>query len=246
MKKKMILYFTLGYPDSETLQNLTERINPENVDYVEFGFPSRNPVYDGPAIKQTHKSALQNYNREESERIFNMLHERGVKIYSLTYLKDVEDNFSEFLGYLKGKGFSGIIIPDLLVDFQERVPEIIQSIGEADLQFIPFFNPSTPDRVIEDISRLTDSWIYYGLMPSTGVNVPFDAEEVAERIHEILPGREINFGFGIRNEQQVRELMRYGASGIAIGTALIDFLDRQDPDSFTSFISRIRGVLNGN
>lgn len=242
----MILYFTLGYPDSDTLQSVTDRIRPEDVDYVEFGFPSRNPVYDGPAIKLTHKTALQNYNREESEQIFRKIRSVGISIYSLTYLRDVEDNFPDFLGYLKENDFNGIIIPDLLVDFQDRVPEIIETINSAGLQLIPFFNPSTPDKVIEDISGKTGSWIYYGLMPSTGINVPFDAEEVAERIHSILPEREINFGFGIRNEQHVRELIRYGASGVAIGTALIDFLDRKDPDSFTGFLGRIRGVLDGN
>lgn len=245
MRRNLILYFTLGFPDQETLEAFTERISPTDVDYVEFGFPSSNPVYDGPRIRGTHKGARENYSPENGERLFSELLGKGLKIYSLTYYRDIESDPGKFLSYIKEQGFSGVIIPDLLVDYSGDSRSIVEIVHQHGLELIPFFNPSTPDRIIADISSMTSSWIYYGLQPSTGISVPFDTGEVAERIRKLLPGREINFGFGIRNNAQVKELVEYGASGVAIGTALIDILKSGDPESFSGYLREMRGVLDG-
>ncbi|AKA49655.1 tryptophan synthase subunit alpha [uncultured archaeon] len=245
MRKNLILYFTLGFPDQGTLESFSRRISQDEVDYVEFGFPSGNPVYDGPKIRGTHKTAMSNYRPEDGEKLFRDLLGKGIKLYSLTYYRDIRDDGGKFLSYLKREGFSGIIVPDLLVDYSDSAFSAIGRIHEAGLDFIPFFNPSTPDRIIKEISSKTGSWIYYGLQPSTGINVPFDTGEVAERINELVPGREINFGFGIRNNDQVRELVSYGASGVAIGTALIEMLSSGDEEAFYSYLKEMRGVLDG-
>lgn len=246
MRRNLILYFTLGYPDQDTLEKFINSIDGEAVDYVEFGFPSESPVYDGPRIRKTHRSAAENYDPSRNSEIFSSLLEKGIKLFSLTYYRDIERNDEEFLSYLKDSGFSGIIVPDLLVDFGESSGAIIDRIQSAGLDFIPFFNPATPDSVIRDIAGKTGSWIYYGLQPSTGINVPFDVEEVVERSRDLLADREVNYGFGIRNSEQVRELSMHGASGVAIGTAFIDMLASGDVDAFTLYMNDMRGVLDEN
>lgn len=245
MRNNLILYFTLGYPDQETVEDFIELISPDMVDYVEFGFPSRSPVYDGPRIRATHKLAKENYDAERSNIMFQRLRDRNIPLYSLTYFRDIVDGPNDFFAHLSRHGFSGMIIPDLLVDYSEEAMEIISAMMEHNLHYIPFFNPSTPDRVIRNISSATSSWVYYGMQPSTGIAVPFDVQEVAERARDLLPGREINFGFGIRDRSQVEELVRYGANGVAIGTAIVDFLSRGDKEGFSEFIRNMRGVLDG-
>lgn len=245
MRNNLILYFTLGFPDQDTLELFSEQISPNQVDYVEFGFPSVNPVYDGPKIRVTHRSAFESYAPERGEKLFSDLTKKGIRLYSLTYYRDIENDSGTFFSYLKEQGFSGIIVPDMLVDYFDQANRVISEIHDAGLELIPFFNPATPDRVIMEISRMTSSWIYYGLQPSTGINVPFDTGEVAERIRSLLPDREINFGFGIRNNDQVRELINYGANGVAIGTALVDMLSAGDKEGFSGYLKDLRGVLDG-
>lgn len=246
MKRKLILYFTLGYPDQNTLESVIDRISSDRVDYVEFGFPSKSPLYDGPGIKSTHRKALENYRDDDAAEIFKKMAAKKIKIFSLTYFSDVSNMLNDFLEFLSENGFSGLILPDLLVDFQERASEVARKIKDHGMELIPFFNPSTPDSVIQSVSGMTSSWIYYGLQPSTGINVPFDIEEVAERIKALLPSREINFGFGIRTVEQVKDLVRCGAHGIAIGTALIELLERKDLSGFDDFVTKMRGVLDEN
>lgn len=244
MRKSLILYFTLGYPDQETIEEFTELIDPDYVDYVEFGFPSESPVYDGPKIRGTHRQALKNYDAERSDRIFGNLISKGIRIYSLTYYGDIKNDPGRFYQFLSRRGFSGMIVPDLLIDFSSSAKDVISSMKSHGLEYIPFFNPATPDTVIRNISSLATSWIYYGMQPSTGIAVPFEARDVVERIRSLLPDREINFGFGIRGKEQVKDLVEYGASGVAIGTALIDMMSCSDKDGFRSFIDEMRGVLD--
>lgn len=242
--KNLILYFTLGYPDNDTLQSFLSKMENE-VDYVEFGFPSKNPVYDGPTIRRTHSSAIGNFNEDFYEPIFQTIRKNGLRMYSLSYFSDLEHNFSEFVRYLKDNGFSGMIIPDLLIDYPERVGEAIETLKQQSLEYIPFFTASTPDRIVKEIADRTGSWIYYGLQPSTGINVPYSVSDVSSRIRELLPDREINFGFGIRSTEDIELLIENGADGVAIGSLLVNYLEKRDVEGFVDFVNKSRGVIDG-
>ncbi len=45
----------------------------------------------------------------------------------------------------------------------------------------------------------------------------------------------MNFGFGIRNLNQVREIMSLGSDGVAIGTMIIPMLTSHDLEAFLKF-----------
>lgn len=240
----LILYFTLGYPENQTLLSFIDEIGNGSVSYIEFGFPSPNPKYDGPIIRRTHAAARLNYALEEYEKIFSKSLEKANKIYSLSYYSDIRGEIEQFIVYLKNQGFSGIILPDLLIDYFHESKKIINCIQANGLDFIPFFTPSSPDSNIIEISKMTKSWIYYGLQPSTGISVPYDLDEVTERIKELLPEREINFGFGIRNVDQIAGLIERGASGVAIGSLFVRMLEEGNRHTFHEFLEKAGGVLN--
>lgn len=240
---KLILYFTAGYPNRDTFVEFLSRLSYETIDYVEIGFPSPDPKYDGPIIRRTHSSAEFSGILEYSD-VFLNLASREVKIYSLAYASDIVSNLDVNIATLKEVGFSGILMPDLLIDYFGRSEEIIGTVHNQGLEVIPFFNPSTPDRVITRISSLTNSWIYYGIQPSTGIVMPADLTQVVSRIRALVPGREIDFGFGIRSNEQVKKIIEAGGDGIAIGSALVEMLDKRNFDTFEDYISTVRGVLN--
>ena len=70
--------------------------------------------------------------------------------------------------------------------------------------------------------------------------MPFDLEEVSKRILDLLPGREINFGFGIRTTAQIREVLDLGSSGVAIGSLLVEYLKNRDLEGFRKFQVSVR------
>lgn len=242
--KSLYLYFTLGYPDFRTMREFVSVLHSGQVTGVEIGFPSRDPHYDGPVIRRTHSAALKN-DPAESEDIFRILGEKKISMYSLTYFSDVENRLGEFLDFLSERNFNGAIIPDTLTDYYGDYRNIISTCTDHGISFIPFFNASTPDRVVEDVCRLTDSWVYFGIQPSTGINVPFDLAEASRRIRSLVGKREIIYGFGIRDNGQIREIMENGGDGIAMGSVLVQYLETGDLGNFISSVQDARGVIDG-
>lgn len=244
MTRKTIFYFTSSYPDHEELLPFIRAIDGEVVKYVEIGLPSRNPVYDGPHIRKTHSYALKNFDFSHLEEYGKILTHKGVKPYLLAYYDDFIERGETFIDDLDAAGFSGLLIPDLLVDYAGKAESTIASV-QRKLEFIPFFNPATPDAIVSRISGMTHSWIYYGLQPSTGIEIPYDLVEVSARIRELLPDREVNFGFGIRNMGQVREILNLGSDGVAIGTLIIPMITNGDTEGFVQLQRELSEVAAG-
>ena len=241
--KPLILYFTANFPSKEILSGFIDAIDSGIVKYVEIGIPTVNPLYDGPTIKTTHKIGRSSFRMEDVADFASKLAKKGVKTFILAYYETIRQGKAELLDFLAGSGIQGIIVPDLLTDYFPSRIEVIREIEEK-LEFIPFFNPATPDSVIREICSVTSSWIYYGLQPSTGINVPYDLKEVSRRIVELANGREINFGFGVRSASQVAEIISLGSSGVAIGSLLVKMLKENDLDSFRKFQEELKEAID--
>ncbi|MCL4335203.1 MAG: tryptophan synthase subunit alpha [Candidatus Thermoplasmatota archaeon] len=243
--KDLYLYFTMGYPDMDTLERFISLINADKVNGIEIGFPSMDPKYDGPEIRKSHSSAV-DPGRERMLEFLKILGMKNIPLYSLQYYSDICSDIEENLAILRESGFSGIIVPDLTTDYFKDSEKVIDHIEESGLDFIPFFSASSPDRVIARQCSLTSSWIYYGIQPSTGINMPMDMAPGVQRIRSIAGNRKMIFGFGIRNEDHVREAVRNGADGIAIGTILLKYLESNDKNGFIDLVERMRVALNDN
>ncbi len=242
--RNLIPYFTLGYPDNETLTHFLDIMPADKINYIEFGFPSNDPRYDGPVIRKTHNVGNSNFSDEVYSKYFEYFHKKHIKMYSLSYYSDIRNRFDSFIDYLQERNFSGIIIPDLIIDYFSEGKKIINKLTEKGFEYIPFFSPATPDSIIKDIASITNSWIYYGLQPSTGIDIPYELDYTTERINELLPGREITYGFGIKTDEDIKNLMKNGGSGVAIGTYLVKMIDANDEKGFVNYINKMRGVLD--
>ena len=242
--RNLIPYFTLGYPDNETLTHFLDIIPADKINYIEFGFPSNDPRYDGPVIRKTHNVGNSNFSDEVYGKYFEYFHKKRIKMYSLSYYSDIRNRFDSFIDCLQERNFSGIIIPDLIIDYFSEGKKIINKLTEKGFEYIPFFSPATPDSIIKDIASITNSWIYYGLQPATGIDIPYELDYTTERINELLPGREITYGFGIKTDEDIKNLMKNGGSGVAIGTYLVKMIDTNDEKGFVDYINKMRGVLD--
>ncbi|MHB8372448.1 MAG: tryptophan synthase subunit alpha [Thermoplasmataceae archaeon] len=244
MRKKLALYFTFPYPNFKTLKPFIDSIRNEVVDYVELGIPVARPYYDGPMIRKTHETALREFKSDDLKNTILGIKDSGIKSYALTYTNSFENNPNSAFEDLRIAGFDGVILPDLLIDYFDDRNKILGSLKNYGISFIPFFTSSTPDIIVKELLKSTSSWIYHGIQPSTGINVPVDISRTGIRIKEISGNRELIFGFGINNPAQIRDVVKSGADGIAIGSMLIDFIQKNDVDGFLRLIKEIRGVLD--
>lgn len=239
------LYFTLCYPNKEILNSFLSTLSSSTVKGVEFGFPSTDPHYDGPVIRKTHTTSI-NCSQEEFTDSFRTVSEIGLKKYALSYYSDREDTFADFLEYLRINEFDGLIIPDIIVDYFNDYIQIMELCKNSGLELIPFVNASTPDSVLKEITVRTDSWIYFGLQPSTGISMPFDLTSASRRIRNMIGNRELICGFGIRNADQIPEIREAGADGIALGTMLVPYLENNDLEGFHTLLDDIRRFMYVN
>ena len=123
--RNLIPYFTLGYPDNETLTHFLDIMPADKINYIEFGFPSNDPRYDGPVIRKTHNVGNSNFSDEVYSKYFEYFHKKNIKMYSLSYYSDIRNRFDSFIDYLQERNFSGIIIPDLIIDYFSEGKKII-------------------------------------------------------------------------------------------------------------------------
>ncbi|EQB68210.1 tryptophan synthase subunit alpha [Cuniculiplasma divulgatum] len=242
---KLALYFTFPYPDRETFQKFFDRSLKHRYDYLELGIPTDHPYYDGPVIRKTHSRAKANYSEDMLRKTVETATSKGIKVYTLVYYNHFIGKEREFLGNLKSMGFSGAIIPDLLTDYFPERNSLIEKMDYSGLSLIPFFTSSTPDMVIRDIASRTNDWIYHGLQPSTGIRVPVSIDLMVKRIKELCPGRELIFGFGINSLEEISELGKSGADGIAVGSSLVPFMETGDMAGFDSKVNMLEEGLNG-
>ena len=244
MSGKLAVYFTFPYPDSKVIGSFLDSMGSESVDYVELGIPVMHPYYDGPKIKMTHESASKSFNPDELRTAVKNINDRGMETYALTYMNSFENDVEGGIEKIKEYGFKGVILPDLLIDYFDESNSTVDAVRKAGLHLIPFFTSSTPDSVVRKILKKTDSWIYHGIQPSTGITVPVDISRTGARIREFSGRREVIFGFGISNPGDIRKVMESGADGVAIGSMFIDYLKKGDLEGFKNMVSEIRGVLD--
>ena len=242
---KLALYFTFPYPDRETFRKFFDETLKFNFEYLELGIPTDHPYYDGPVIRKTHGKAKENYSEDMLEEIVKEANSRNIRVYTLVYYNHFVGREGEFLGKLKSMGFCGAIVPDLLTDYFSERNQLISEMDKFGMALIPFFTSSTPDSVIRDIAGKTNGWIYHGLQPSTGIKVPVSTDLIVSRIKELCPGREVIFGFGINSKDEIIDLKKSGADGIAIGSTLVPCMESMDLDCFRSKIRMLEEGVNG-
>jgi tryptophan synthase alpha chain len=243
MKSRLLIYLTLGFPDNEFLEDFVQSIPDGIADGFELGLPSADPRYDGPKIRSTH--ALKNhFNQDQMDRLLLICRDRKIQVNVLSYYSDIEKSIGPKLSMLSEHAVREMIVPDLLIDYAEFADAFVSTLKATGISYIPFFNAATPDRIIEKYVNMTESWIYYGLQPSTGINVPVNIQDVVARAISVIPKRDIIFGFGIRNGEDAAEIIRAGGHGIAIGSAIVDDLARHDKKAAILKISEYRKAID--
>ncbi|MCL5731332.1 MAG: tryptophan synthase subunit alpha [Candidatus Thermoplasmatota archaeon] len=240
---KLAVYLTAGYPSNEVFGAFASAACTAGADRLEIGLPVREPKYDGPEIRRTHARALENFSMGGLASTLKACINGGTEATALRYMPDPAE-FGSILGDIRESGIRQMIIPDLLIDHYEERFAVIEQMNGAGIEWIPFYNPATPDSVILETIDRAGKWVYYGLLPSTGISVPTSVETVYQRAREVIGNREIVFGFGIRDSQQVSLLRDLGADGIAIGSALVNFLQNSDIEGFRNYLGVLNAIRN--
>ncbi|BFI74189.1 tryptophan synthase subunit alpha [Sulfurisphaera ohwakuensis] len=242
MRRMLVTYMTLGYPNLESFYQFIEKSVELGTDILEIGLPPKYAKYDGPVIRKSYK-AVTGWLKDYITPLKEVRKKVNIPIIILTYLEDYLSNLDNFLTTLHEIGIDGVLFPDLLIDFIDEYEEYVSKIKGKGVKTVLFTGPSLPDNLIIKASRISDIFLYYGVRPTTGIIIPVSVDSLITRVRNLVQNKLV-VGFGLNDFTDLRKALSAGADGVAIGTAFIEEIEKYGIQSALQLVKTIRGILD--
>lgn len=226
-KNLLSIYFTAGYPDLEDTTTMIEELAKNGVDFLEIGVPFSDPLADGNVIQQSSMEALSNGMSVKKlfEQLEKLPKETEIPMVLMGYLNPIlQYGERQFLEKCKEIGISGLIIPDLPLDYYRDNWQTI--CEDLDLSMIFLITPQTPEERIREIDRLSTGFIYMVSTNSlTGQNKDLASSgDYFDRVNQMNLKNPLMIGFGIKDKNTLSYAFQK-ANGAIIGSAFIKALN---------------------
>ena len=221
-RKALMPFLTAGDPDLEfTCQSLRE-LADVGASLCEVGIPYSDPIADGPVIQASYQRALDQ--KIKFSEILDSISTVSSKISMplvtmVSYAIILRRGLERFVVSAKLAGFSGAIVPDLLVEESSQLREICR---REDFSLIQLVTPTTPRDRQNRIADSTTGFIYFvSVTGITGERTELPAEllENVSWLREQTP-LPVCIGFGISHPDHIKRLAPV-ADGLIVGSAFI-------------------------
>jgi len=229
----LVTFITAGDPDYETSLALLKGLPGAGADLIELGMPFSDPMADGPAIQAASQRALKA--GQTMKKTLSMVREFRKQdgttplvlmgYYNPIYVYPVD----RFVADASEAGVDGLVVVDVPPEEDE---ELRPTATAAGLNVIRLATPTTDRKRLPAVLANTSGFVYYvSIAGITGTAAPDIASVGAHvgriKAHTDLP---IAVGFGVKTEQQVRDLASV-AEGVVVGSALVSAIaDSLDKD----------------
>ncbi len=241
MYKILMTHLYYGDPDEEFSLKLAETLLDAGADILEVGIPYTDPVCDGEVFQRACKRALEN--GITPVKVLEGIREiraKGYKqkIYLTSYFGPIFTiGIEKFVRNAKKAGVDGLIVPDILLEEQYELREACDRFGLSLIQFATIYSSRERIKQIADVS--TD-FIYCISLPGvTGDKAENKKLVKLVKLIKSITIKPIFVGFGIKSPNEVKEILRLGADGVIVGSAIAKFYEENidNPEKSLSKIS---------
>jgi len=228
----IVPFLTCGWPSPEAFLASARGVAKSGCPYFEVGFPFSDPIADGPTIQRTSAEALEA--GIDLERCLELTakatEENGIPAVAMTYANLVFYlGLDTFCRRLKESGGAGLIVPDL--SFEESDP-VREACAKHGLQLVSFLAPTTAKERRLAVAEAAEGFLY--LVAVRGVTG--GATQVGEELQELIQQAKSKascpalVGFGVKSPEQVTDLLKSGADGAIVGSALLEAVRKAGTD----------------
>jgi tryptophan synthase alpha chain len=224
----LIPYVVAGYPDAEASFRIALAAVDAGADMLEIGLPYSDPLADGATLQRasgvalaagaTLEASLQLIERIAAARPTIPLVPMG---YANQFIGGGDGR--EAARRLSAAGAAGVIVADLTPD--EGAP--FESVArEFELAVVYLVAPTTPPQRRAEIARRSGGFLYcVSLVGVTGArsSLPSAVGRLVRDVTAVSPVP-VGVGFGVSRAAHVRALVRAGAAGVIVASALVDAL----------------------
>ena len=241
-KKILSIYFSAGYPSLNDTVQIIQDLEKSGVDMIEIGLPFSDPLADGPTIQESSTKALEN--GMTTKLLFKQLEDIRqtvqIPLVIMGYFNPIlQYGIEDFCKKCQETGIDGLIIPDLPVDiYAENYKETFEKYGLINVFLI---TPQTSEERIRYIDSVSNGFIYMVSSASvTGSDAGFGDTQTGyfKRISDMNLKNSQIVGFGINNKETFTQATKF-AKGAIIGSAFINFLNKNGTSNINTFINCI-------
>ncbi|GAB5403999.1 MAG: tryptophan synthase subunit alpha [Aureliella sp.] len=221
-KKAFVPFVTAGDPSLEMTAEAIKQLASSGAALIEVGIPYSDPIADGPVIQASYSRALDA--GITLKKTFQMISQvsREVDIplaCMVSYSIILRVGPEQFVADAVAAGFSGAIVPDLLV---EEADAFRQTCKQHDFSLVHLVTPTTPPERMLQIAESSTGFLYF--VSITGITgerteLPADLTDKVAWLRERteLP---ICIGFGISQPEHAQKLAPV-ADGLIVGSAIV-------------------------
>ena len=240
----LIAYLTGGDPEPKIFLSNVVALAEGGADIIEIGIPFSDPIADGPVIQSSSQRSLAHGTTplivlEECREISGMYPE--IPLVILTYYNPVlAMGLDHFMRKARDSGISGVVVPDLPV---EESGDYRSAAIKNGIDTIFLGAPNTSETRLVRIIHNSTGFLY--LVSLFGVTGPRDSlSELAissvKHVKNLSGGLPTVAGFGISRPEHVSALMKSGADGAIVGSALVRLVNENlgDPEETVEALKR--------
>jgi len=244
----LIPYIVAGYPDAQTSLAVALAATDGGADLLEIGLPYSDPLADGTTLQRASTAALAAGAtlQRSLDLVRRIARERpGVPLVTMGYANQLiggGDGRERALA-LVAAGAAGTIVADLTPD--EGAP-FEAAAADAGLAVVYLVAPTTSPARRALVAGRSGGFLYcVSLVGITGArtSLPPEVGRYVREVKAVSPVP-VAVGFGVSRPAHVRALVRAGADGVIVASALVDALgpDGRDVDSLGRLVVRLRGA----
>ena len=243
--KKLIPFTVVGDPDYNTSIEIIKTMINAGADILELAAPFSDPIADGPTIQAADVRALKH--KINTDKFFQLIREIrdfnnkipiGILIYAnLVYQRGIEKFYKD----AKQAGIDSILVADLPI---EEATNYIKAAKRAGVETVFIVSPLTDNNRLKKITSKTTGFVYIvSRLGVTGARAELKKStlELIKRVRKQtnLP---LCVGFGISKPEHVKEVIKAGADGVIVGSAIVKIIEENLKDK-DKMLDEIRGFI---
>ena len=221
-----IPFIVAGDPDFDTSLDIVRTFVENGADALEIGFAFSDPVADGPTVQEADLRALQagmttqrGFEFIRKIREFTSIPIGLLVYYNLIYQMGVD----QFYKTAHESGVNAILAADLP---PEESKDAVTASKKYGIQQVFMAAQTTSNERLEKISNLCEGFLYVvAVMGVTGArgDLKTSTVDLIKRVrnHTDLP---LSVGFGISKPEHVTNVIRAGADGAIVASAILDII----------------------
>jgi tryptophan synthase alpha chain len=244
----LIPYVVAGYPDHETSLAVALAAADAGADLLEVGLPYSDPMADGATLQRATSAALRagaTFDRSIALIRSISAARPDLPLVPMCYANQIlgGGDGRAVAARLAEAGAAGLIVADLTPDEGERFEAVAREVGLAVVYLIA---PTTTPKRRAAVARRSGGFLYcVSLVGVTGARTSLPPSVrglvAAAKADSPIP---VAVGFGVSRPAHVRMLVRAGADGVIVASALVDALgaDGRNVTALARLVAELRAA----